>query len=163
MHHIAQKQIFFKKLPELDPDPNTDPDPVAGVYILVRKRYLFPPPSENDIFSPSRESSFFDSQRGLFALILPYFAFILPFNFLCSHFLSSFFIFLSPFPFSFTLLPLLISLFSYFFPKMTSADIFYPPLGWGVFSNRPLSGGEISGSGKKNSGSGSATLTVPVR
>jgi hypothetical protein len=24
----------------------------AGVYISVRKRYLFPPPSENDIFPP---------------------------------------------------------------------------------------------------------------
>jgi hypothetical protein len=30
MHDIAQKQIFFKKLPELDPDPDlvvTFPDP----------------------------------------------------------------------------------------------------------------------------------------
>jgi hypothetical protein len=32
MHDIAQKQIFFKKLPELDPDPDLvvkfpDPDP----------------------------------------------------------------------------------------------------------------------------------------
>ncbi len=50
------------------------------VYILVRKRYS-PPPSENDIFSPSRDMLFFDSHRDLFALIFPYFAFILPFYF----------------------------------------------------------------------------------
>jgi hypothetical protein len=35
MHDIAQKQIFFFKLPELDPDPDLavnfpDPDPAKG-------------------------------------------------------------------------------------------------------------------------------------
>ncbi len=59
----------------------------TGVYILAKKLYLFPPPSENDIFSPSLDTSFFDSHRGLFSLILPYFAFILPFYFPFYHFL----------------------------------------------------------------------------
>ncbi len=35
MHNIAQKQIFFYKLPELEPDPDLvvkfpDPDPAKG-------------------------------------------------------------------------------------------------------------------------------------
>jgi hypothetical protein len=93
-----------------------------------------PPPSENFIFSPS----FFDSHRGLFALILPYFAFIFPFFFLFSNFfpLSSFF-----FPLSslfFHIFRLFLLVFSYFFPQMTSADI-SPPPGGGYFPlYRPL-------------------------
>ncbi len=97
----------------------------AGVYISVRKRYLFPPPSENDIFSPSRDTSFFDSHRGLFSLILQYFAFILPFYFPFSHFLSPFFLFLFLFflflfPFFLFLLhfpPFSLRLFVFFSPK----------------------------------------------
>ncbi len=39
-----------------------------GVYISVRKRYLFPPPpSKNYIFSPSRDTSFSNCHHGLFA------------------------------------------------------------------------------------------------
>jgi hypothetical protein len=42
MHDIAQKQIFFKKLPELDPDPDLvvkftdrpDPDPQHWSVVL---------------------------------------------------------------------------------------------------------------------------------
>jgi hypothetical protein len=60
--------------------------------------FIPPPPSENDIFPPSRDMSFFNAHRGLFALILPYFAFILPFYFPYSHFLSLFFLFLLHFP-----------------------------------------------------------------
>jgi hypothetical protein len=70
------------------------------------------PPSENYIFSLSRDMSFFfHYHRGLFALILPYFAITLPFYFPFSNFLSPFFLFLPPFflfllhfpPFSFRL------------------------------------------------------------
>jgi hypothetical protein len=111
----------------------------AGVYILVQKQYLFPPPSENDIFSPFCVT-FFYSHCGLFALILPYFAFILPFYFPFSHFLSPFFLFLLHFP------PFSLRLFI-FFPQMTSADI-SPPRGE-VFSNiqtpAGLGGGGMEG------------------
>jgi hypothetical protein len=81
--------------------------------------YPPPPPSENVIFPPYRDTSFFDSHSGLFALTHPYFAFILPFTspYLIFFPLSSFFLFA----------------FSYFFTQMTSADI-PPPLA-GVFSN----------------------------
>jgi hypothetical protein len=102
-----------------------------GDYIADRKQYLFPPPPENYNFSPSCVTSFFDSHRGVFALILPYFAFILPFYFPVSHFLplSSFFFSLS----SFFLFPLFLFNFSYFFPQMTLADIFPSPGGGGYF------------------------------
>ncbi len=102
-----------------------------GVYISVRKRYLFsPPPSENYTLFPSRDMSFFDSHRGLFALILPYFAFILPFYFPFSHFLSPFFLFLSLF-----FLVLL-----HFLPFSLGLFLFFPPndIGWyfpPIFSN----------------------------
>ncbi len=90
-----------------------------------------PPSSENDIFPPSHDALFFNSHRGLFALILPYFAFILPFYFPFSHFLSPFFLFLLYFP------PFSLRLFI-FFPQMTSADI-PPPRGGGYFPiYRPL-------------------------
>jgi hypothetical protein len=55
---------------------------------------------------------FFDSHRGLFALILPYFAFILPFYFPFSYFLSPFFLFLSQFP------PFSLCLFIFFPPNI---------------------------------------------
>ncbi len=90
-----------------------------------------PPPLWKWYFSPSRDMSFFDSHRGLFALILPYFVFILPFFFPFSHFLSPFFLFLLIFP-------LFLFPFSYFFPKMTSADIFPPPWGGYFPIYRPL-------------------------
>ncbi len=71
-------------------------------------------------------------------LILPFFAIILPFYFPFSLFfpLSSFF-----FPLSslfFYIFPLFLFTFLYFFPQMTSADIFSFPQGVGVFSNIPL-------------------------
>ncbi len=93
----------------------------TGVYISVRKRYLFPPPSENYIFFPSHGTLFFNSHRGLFSLILPYFAFILPFYFPFSHLLSPFFIFS------------LSSFFFYIFPPFSlHIFIFFPPndIGW---------------------------------
>jgi hypothetical protein len=92
---------------------------------------LIPPPSENYIFSPSCDTSFYESHRGLFALILPYFAIILPFYFPFSHFLSSFFLFLSPFFLFLLHFPLFSLRLLYFFPQMTSADI--SPRGGGIF------------------------------
>ncbi len=93
-----------------------------GLYFGPKTIFIPPPPSENYISSPSRNTSFFDSHRGLFALILPYFAFILPFYFPFSNFLFPFFLFLQHFP------PFSLGLF----PQMTSADIF-PPLGGGGY------------------------------
>jgi hypothetical protein len=51
-----------------------------GLYFGPKTIFITPPPSENAIFTPSSDTSFFDSHCGLFALILPYFAFILPFS-----------------------------------------------------------------------------------
>jgi hypothetical protein len=108
----------------------------AGVYVSVRKRYLFPPPPfwKWYFFPPLGTSRFFDSHHSLFALILPYFAFILPFNFPFSQFLSPFFIFLSPFfLFSFIFSPFFSSPFHIFSPKWHWL-IFPPPQGgWGIF------------------------------
>ncbi len=102
-----------------------------GLYFSL-KTIFFPPPSENDIFSPSHDTWFFDSHRGLFVLILPYFAFILPFYFPFSHFLSPFFLFLSPFfLFSFTFSPFSLPL--YIFSPKWHQLIF--SRGGGVFSN----------------------------
>jgi hypothetical protein len=85
-------------------DFNADPDPDSskpGVYISVRKRYLFPsplPPLKMIFFSPLATHCY-DSHHGLFALILPYFAFIfVTFPFRFSLFLSPFFLFLLHFP-----------------------------------------------------------------
>jgi hypothetical protein len=75
--------------------------------------------------------SFLDSPWGLFALILPYFAFILPLFFPFSLFLSPFFLFLSSFFLFLLHLPPFSLTFSYFFPQMTSADIFSSPQGGG--------------------------------
>ncbi len=105
--------------------PKDRPLPVHRGLYFGPKRYLFPPPSENYIFFPSPDMSFFDSHRGLFALILPYFAFILPFFFLFSHILSPFFLFPSPF-FLFLL---------HFPPFSLCLFIFFPPndIGWYFF------------------------------
>jgi hypothetical protein len=98
---------------------------------ICRGLYFGLKTSENDIFSPSHDTPFFDSHRGLFALILPYFAIILPFYFPFSHFLP-FLPFSFPFlPFFFYIFPLFHFAFSNFFPQMTFADIPLP----GVFSN----------------------------
>jgi hypothetical protein len=66
-----------------------------GLYFGMK---TIPPPFWKWYFFPSRDTSFYDSHRGLFALILPYFAIILPFYFPFSHFLSPFFLFLLHFP-----------------------------------------------------------------
>ncbi len=102
-----------------------------GVYILVWERYLSPHPSENYIFFPSRDTSFFYSQRGLFALILRYFVRILTFYFPFSNFLSPFLLFPSPF-FLFLLHfpPFSLRLFIFF----SQNDIgWYPPPPSGVY------------------------------
>ncbi len=110
----------------------------AGVYISVRKWYLFPPPLlKNDIFSPSRDMSFFDSHRGLFALILPYFEFILPFYFPFSHFLSPFLLFLSPFFLFLSYFPLFSLCLFIFFPP-NDISWYFPPQGGYFPINRPL-------------------------
>jgi hypothetical protein len=85
--------------------------------------YLFPPPSENEIFPPlATRGFFFYFYPGLYALILPYF--------------QIYFILLLPLFFSFPFLPFLLHFHPFhfsFFPKMTLADI-SPP--WaGIFSN----------------------------
>ncbi len=95
-----------------------------------------PPPPWKWYFSPSCDTSFFDSHHGLSALILPNFAFILPFYFPFSHFLSlsCFFFplsscFFSLSSFFFYIFPLFLFPFSYF-PKWHR--LIFPP---GVFSN----------------------------
>ncbi len=90
-----------------------------GLYFGPKTFFLSPPPSKNS-FSPSRDTLFFDSHRGL--LILPCFAFILPLYFPFSHFLSPFFLFHSPF-FLFLL---------HFPPFSLHLFIFFPPnnIGW---------------------------------
>ncbi len=101
---------------------NTPP----GVYISVRKQYLLSP-FWKWYFFPSRDTSFFDSHRGLLVLIFPYFAIILPF-------LLPLFSFSFPFlPFSFTFYPFFFSPFHIFSPKWHRL-IFFPP-GAGGFSN----------------------------
>ncbi len=86
---------------------------VAVVYISVQKQYLFPP-FQKWYFCPSHDMLLFYSCHALFALILPYFAFILSLYF--------------PFFFSFSTssLPFYISLFFSF-----SFHIFPPnDIGW---------------------------------
>ncbi len=103
-----------------------------GLYFGPKTIFIPPPPSENDIFSPSRDTSFFDSHPGLFVLFLPYFAIILPFYFPFSHFLSPFFLFLS-----------LFFLFLLHFPPFSlRLFIFFPPndIGW-YFPPPPRGGG----------------------
>ncbi len=103
---------------------------LSGVYVLVWKPYLFPPPFMKIIFFPLPRMLFFDSHRGLLAVIFPY---LLLFYLFTSLFLiffphSSFFFSLFLF---FHIFPLFLFAFSYFFPQMSSADI-SPPQG-GIF------------------------------
>ncbi len=82
---------------------------------------LLPSSTSHEVLS--RDMCFFDSHRGLFALILPYFAFILPFYF-------PFSLVLSPLPFSITFSPFSLRLFIFFPPN----DIgWYPPGGLGGY------------------------------
>jgi hypothetical protein len=105
--------------------------------IFRSKPIFIPPPLLKMIFSPSPDPLFFNSHRGLFALILPYFAFILPFYFPFSNYLSPFFLFLSPFFLFLLYFPPFSLRLSIFFPEMTSADIFsLPPGGVVIFQYR---------------------------
>ncbi len=109
--------------------------PSRGLY-FGPKTIIIPPPSEIEIFSPSRVTSFFDSQRGLYALILPILHLFYPFtsSFLIFFPLSSFSFLFS---FSFTLLPFFSSFFHIFSPKWHRPDI--PPPRGGYFPiYRPL-------------------------
>ncbi len=89
----------------------------AGVHILVKKRYLIPPSFRKLYFSPCRDMSFIDYFCGLFALILPCFAFI-------SHVFFPFYLILSPSSFFFPLS----SFFFHIFPSFSlPLFIFFPP------------------------------------
>jgi hypothetical protein len=101
--------------------------PKSGVYISVRKLYLFPPsPLLKMIFFPLSRHIVFRLPAWHVALILRY---LHLFTLLFPLFSFSF-----PFlPFSFTFPPFFSSPFQIFFPQMTSADI--SPGGGGVFSN----------------------------
>ncbi len=110
--------------------------PIVAFQPYFFPQYLLPPPLFwKCYFSPSHDMSFFDSYRGLSALILPYFAFILPFYFPFSFFLSPFFLFIPPF-YLFLLhfpsfsLPLFI-----FFAQNDIGWYFPPPSKGEVFSN----------------------------
>ncbi len=99
------------------------------------KTIFIPPPFWKWYFPPSQDRLFFNSNYGLFALILPffcnYFTLLLPL-FSCSFpFLPYSFPFL---PFSFTFFPFFSSPFHIFSPKLHRL-IFFPPLGGGGFSN----------------------------
>ncbi len=105
-------------------------DTTAGVYILVRKLNLSPPPSENDIFPPLATCYFFTPIVPPFALILPYFALILPFY----TFFSTFFLFSFSFPFlpfCHAFSPFFSSPFHIFSPKWHW--LIYPPQGGGGY------------------------------
>ncbi len=104
-------------------------DTTAGVYILVRKLYLSPPPFENDIFPPLATCYFLTPVVPPFALILPYFSLILPFYFFFLFILLSFFFFLPLSSFLSCIFPLFLMHFPPFFlPHF----IFFPPndIGW---------------------------------
>ncbi len=104
-------------------------DARRDLYFGPKTIFIPPPPFWKWYFSPSRDTSFFDSHHGLLALILPNFASVLPFYFPFSHFLSHFFLFLFPF-FLFRLhFPPFSLHFFIFFPQMTSANIPPPPGG----------------------------------
>ncbi len=111
--HTQMKQSLYSVLPYPTRDLYFGPKTIFIPAHLFWKWY----------FSPTPDMSFFESHHGLFALILPYFEFILPFYFPFSHFISPFFLF-------FIIFPLFLFAFSYFSPQMTSADIF--PWGVGV-------------------------------
>ncbi len=110
--------------------------PLQGIYIMVRKKYLFPSSLLKMIFF-----FLFPSCDMLFRLLVgsiclssfffcTYFTLLLLFF----HFLSSFFLFLSLF-FLFVLYfpPFSLLLFIYFFPQMTLAGIPPPPPGEGEY------------------------------
>ncbi len=114
------------------------PTIIFTVFLCPFRKWYFP---------PSCDTSFFDSFRTLFALILPYVAFILPFFFPFSLFLPlSFFsfplflflfLFLYPFSFSFSFYLFLLNFppfFSFPFIFFPSNDIGWnpPEWGWGV-------------------------------
>ncbi len=94
---------------------------IRGLYFGPKTIFIPPPPLLKMIFFPPTRHVVFYSHWGFYALILPYFAFILPFYFPFSHFLLYF-----P-PFSLRLF--------IFFPQISSADISPPQGGGGVFSN----------------------------
>ncbi len=104
MKHVCKR--YLNESLQLQESLLTSPFPeknvfsIAGVYILIRKRYFFPSLSENYIFSPLARR-FLTPNRALFAVLIPYLAFIFPF-----------FPFL---PFSLTFSPFLSSLFHIFF------------------------------------------------
>jgi hypothetical protein len=111
----------------------------AGVYISVRKRYLFPPPLLKMIFFPPLATHCFSTPIVAFLLyFFPILLLFYPFtsSFLIFFPLSSLFIPLSSF--FFYIFPLFLFDFSYFSPQMTSADT-SPPPGGGYFPiYRPL-------------------------
>ncbi len=83
-----------------------------------------PPPSENYIFPPLATRRFSTTIVAFYPFTSPFLIFFPLFSFFFP--LSSFF---------FYFFPLFLFAFSYFFPQMTSADIFSSPRGGGVFSN----------------------------
>ncbi len=107
-----------------------------GVYILVQKQYLFPPPpSENDIFPFFAACCFSALIEPFSSLFCTYFTLLLLISlfFLLFSFSVSFLSFCLAFP------PFFLFPFSYFFPQMRWADISPPPGGGGYFPiYRPL-------------------------
>jgi hypothetical protein len=98
------------------------------VLIIISSRGLYFGP--NTIFIPPPPTCCFLLLSGLFALILPYFAFILPF-----YFTSPFLLFFPILPFSLPFLPF------FTFPSVSfPLLIFFPQMTSGYFpiSNRPL-------------------------
>ncbi len=94
------------------------------------KMIFIPPPFKKFYFSSSRDTSCLFYYRVLFALIIPYLAFVLTFYFsfplfffFLSTFLSPFYLSAPFFLFLWQLPPFSLPL-SYFFPQITSADIF---------------------------------------
>ncbi len=109
-HNISVQKRYYTPQRYLPPPPNN----------------IYPPPFWKWYFSPFCDMSFCNSHRGLFALISPYFAFILPFSFPFSHFLFFFFTLSS---FFFYIFPLFLFAFSYFSPKWHRL-IFFPGGGY---------------------------------
>jgi hypothetical protein len=89
--------------------------------------YSTPPPSKNEIFSPSRDMSFLTPTVAFLPSIFPILHLFYHFSspFLIFFPFSSFFFPLSSF--CFYIFCLFLLTFSYFFPQMTSADILPPP------------------------------------
>jgi hypothetical protein len=104
--------------------------PVGGVYILIRKLYVLSPLSGND-FPPLATHRFSTPVPSLPRFFPILHLFYLPFYFPFSLVLLHFFLFLPPFFFLILHLPLISLPFLIFFPKMTSAVIFFPRGGGG--------------------------------